>query len=75
MRCSCSAPCVALHRPSASPRSRGDVKITFWDADVWNKDDHMFHFWLHTRYLRDHPVVRLTRQDLDKAVKKKNKDK
>ena len=54
---------------------RGDIKLQFYDKDVFSKDDLMFTCWLHSSMLRDNPRLVLHRLDLDKAVKKKNKDK
>ena len=51
---------------------RGDIKFTFFDRDSLSKDDHMFHLWLHTRHLAPH--ASFVRTELDKANKKKNKD-
>ena len=51
------------------------MKLEFRDYDAVGKDDKMFGLWLHTSALAASPSLVLSRTDLDRACKKKEKSK
>ena len=53
---------------------QGNTKVTFYDRDKMSKDDTMFSFWIHTGCIEPGMLV-LRRPELDKACKKKMRDK
>ena len=49
----------------------GDVKFTFYDADMVTKDEKMFCFWINTSFIKDNHLI-LQQNELDGAVKDKS---
>jgi len=63
------------HARAARLGAQGDLKITCYESASLGKDRVLWSCWVHTRFLRQHPVLVLHRKDLDSACKSKDKEK